>query len=236
MAAPAAFASPWRAALRGAEVDGGQRVSVALSRRALLAVGLGRSSFYCKKKAERCFRYFFELAVNRRALCSDHVAVTANCMLWRDHCTCACGSPTCGEVRGLRRRRPRVVDAEAAERLLVGVPTVKAHVRSICRKLGIGSRSAAARFAAENGLPNSGRFSASSHCAHRRVTHAPRRALLVSRTDCSPSAISREGTMRALLVVVALVVFMSSGAAVAADPVEVQATLETGALLRRRRR
>jgi 3-phytase len=33
--------------------------------------------------------------------------------------------------------------------------------------------------------------------------------------------------MRAMLVVVALVVFISSGAAVAADPIEVQATLET---------
>jgi DNA-binding NarL/FixJ family response regulator len=45
-----------------------------------------------------------------------------------------------------------LTDAEAAERLLVGVRTVKGHLRSIYRKLGIRSRSAAARFAAENGL------------------------------------------------------------------------------------
>jgi DNA-binding NarL/FixJ family response regulator len=56
------------------------------------------------------------------------------------------------EVEVLRLVALGLSDAEAADRLLVGVPTVKAHVRSICRKLGIGSRSAAARFAAENGL------------------------------------------------------------------------------------
>jgi DNA-binding NarL/FixJ family response regulator len=56
------------------------------------------------------------------------------------------------EVEVLRLVALGLSDEEAAERLLVGVRTVKAHVRSIYRKLGIRSRSAAARFAAENGL------------------------------------------------------------------------------------
>jgi DNA-binding NarL/FixJ family response regulator len=56
------------------------------------------------------------------------------------------------EVEVLRLVALGLTDAEAAERLLVGVRTVKGNVRSIYRKLGIRSRSAAARFAAENGL------------------------------------------------------------------------------------
>jgi DNA-binding CsgD family transcriptional regulator len=43
-------------------------------------------------------------------------------------------------------------DAEAARRLFVSVRTVKAHLRSIYRKVGVSSRAAAVRFAAENGL------------------------------------------------------------------------------------
>jgi DNA-binding NarL/FixJ family response regulator len=43
-------------------------------------------------------------------------------------------------------------DAEAAERLVVSVRTVNAHLRSIYRKLGVSSRAAAGRFAQTNGL------------------------------------------------------------------------------------
>lgn len=43
-------------------------------------------------------------------------------------------------------------DAEAARRLYLSVRTVNAHLRSIYRKVGVRSRAAAARFAAENGL------------------------------------------------------------------------------------
>ena len=43
-------------------------------------------------------------------------------------------------------------DAEAAERLFLSVRTVNAHLRSIYRKLGVGSRAAAGRFAQTNGL------------------------------------------------------------------------------------
>jgi DNA-binding NarL/FixJ family response regulator len=56
------------------------------------------------------------------------------------------------EVEVLRLVALGLSDAEAAERLFVGVGTVKAHVRSIYRKLGMSSRAAAARFASENGL------------------------------------------------------------------------------------
>jgi DNA-binding NarL/FixJ family response regulator len=59
---------------------------------------------------------------------------------------------TAREVEVLRLVALGLSDVEAAERLLISVRTVKAHVRSIYRKLGIRSRAAAARFAAENGL------------------------------------------------------------------------------------
>jgi DNA-binding NarL/FixJ family response regulator len=56
------------------------------------------------------------------------------------------------EVDVLRLVAVGLTDAEAAERLFLSVRTVNAHLRSIYRKLGVGSRAAAGRFAAENGL------------------------------------------------------------------------------------
>ena len=43
-------------------------------------------------------------------------------------------------------------DAETAGQLYLSVRTVNAHLRSIYRKVGVRSRAAAGRFAAENGL------------------------------------------------------------------------------------
>jgi DNA-binding NarL/FixJ family response regulator len=59
---------------------------------------------------------------------------------------------TAREVEVLRLVALGMSDEAAAKQLFVSVRTVKAHVRSIYRKLGIRSRAAAARFAAENGL------------------------------------------------------------------------------------
>jgi DNA-binding NarL/FixJ family response regulator len=43
-------------------------------------------------------------------------------------------------------------DAEVAEQLVVSLRTVDAHLRSIYRKLGVDTRSAATRYALEQGL------------------------------------------------------------------------------------
>ena len=43
-------------------------------------------------------------------------------------------------------------DAEVAERLVVSLRTVHAHLRSIYRKLDVHTRSAATRYALEHGL------------------------------------------------------------------------------------
>jgi DNA-binding CsgD family transcriptional regulator len=43
-------------------------------------------------------------------------------------------------------------DAETADRLYLSLHTVKTHLRSIYGKLGVSSRTAAARFATEHGL------------------------------------------------------------------------------------
>jgi DNA-binding NarL/FixJ family response regulator len=59
---------------------------------------------------------------------------------------------TAREVDVLRLVAVGLTDAEAAERLFLSVRTVNAHMRSIYRKLGVGSRAAAGRFAVENGL------------------------------------------------------------------------------------
>jgi DNA-binding NarL/FixJ family response regulator len=59
---------------------------------------------------------------------------------------------TAREVDVLRLVAAGLTDAEAAERLFVSVRTVNAHLRSIYRKLGVTSRAAAGRFAAENDL------------------------------------------------------------------------------------
>jgi DNA-binding NarL/FixJ family response regulator len=59
---------------------------------------------------------------------------------------------TAREVDVLRLVAAGLTDAEAAERLFVSVRTVNAHLRSIYRKLGVSSRAAAGRFAAENDL------------------------------------------------------------------------------------
>jgi DNA-binding NarL/FixJ family response regulator len=59
---------------------------------------------------------------------------------------------TAREVDVLRLVAAGLSDAEAARRLFVSVRTVNAHVRSIYRKIGVHSRAAAGRFAAENGL------------------------------------------------------------------------------------
>jgi DNA-binding NarL/FixJ family response regulator len=59
---------------------------------------------------------------------------------------------TAREVEVLRLVALGLTDAEVAERLFLSVRTVNAHLRSIYRKLEVGSRAAAGRFAAENGL------------------------------------------------------------------------------------
>jgi DNA-binding NarL/FixJ family response regulator len=59
---------------------------------------------------------------------------------------------TAREVDVLRLVAAGLSDAEAARRLFVSVRTVNAHLRSIYRKIGVRSRAAAGRFAAENGL------------------------------------------------------------------------------------
>jgi DNA-binding NarL/FixJ family response regulator len=59
---------------------------------------------------------------------------------------------TAREVDVLRLVAVGLTDAEVAERLFLSVRTVNAHLRSIYRKLGVGSRAAAGRFAAEHGL------------------------------------------------------------------------------------
>jgi DNA-binding NarL/FixJ family response regulator len=59
---------------------------------------------------------------------------------------------TAREVDVLRLVAIGLSDAEAADRLVVSVRTVNAHLRSIYRKLGVSSRAAAGRFAQTNGL------------------------------------------------------------------------------------
>jgi predicted ATPase/DNA-binding CsgD family transcriptional regulator len=65
-----------------------------------------------------------------------------------------------GAAEGLTARESEVLrlvasgltDAEVAERLFLSVRTVHAHLRSVYRKLGVGSRSAATRYAVEQHL------------------------------------------------------------------------------------
>jgi DNA-binding NarL/FixJ family response regulator len=59
---------------------------------------------------------------------------------------------TTREVDVLRLVAVGLSDAEAAERLILSVRTVNAHLRSIYRKLGVRSRAAAGRFAQKHGL------------------------------------------------------------------------------------
>jgi DNA-binding NarL/FixJ family response regulator len=59
---------------------------------------------------------------------------------------------TSREVEVLRLVAVGLSDAETAERLVLSVRTVNAHLRSIYRKLGVRSRVAAGRFAEEHGL------------------------------------------------------------------------------------
>jgi DNA-binding NarL/FixJ family response regulator len=59
---------------------------------------------------------------------------------------------TAREVEVLRLVAAGLTDADVAKRLIVSVRTVNAHVRSIYRKLGVSSRAAAGRFAAEHDL------------------------------------------------------------------------------------
>jgi DNA-binding NarL/FixJ family response regulator len=59
---------------------------------------------------------------------------------------------TAREVEVLRLVAVGLSDAEVAERLVVSVRTVNAHLRSIYRKVGVHSRAAAGRFAEENDL------------------------------------------------------------------------------------
>lgn len=56
------------------------------------------------------------------------------------------------EVEVLRLVATGLTNAQVAERLIVSLPTVNAHLRSIYSKLGVNTRSAATRFAIEHGL------------------------------------------------------------------------------------
>ena len=62
------------------------------------------------------------------------------------------GSDRTGDRGAGARRRRAVTDAEVAERLVVSLRTVHAHLRSIYRKLDVHTRSAATRYALEHGL------------------------------------------------------------------------------------
>jgi DNA-binding NarL/FixJ family response regulator len=59
---------------------------------------------------------------------------------------------TARELDVLRLVAAGLSDAETAGQLYLSVRTVNAHLRSIYRKLGVSSRAAAGRYAAENGL------------------------------------------------------------------------------------
>jgi predicted ATPase/DNA-binding CsgD family transcriptional regulator len=59
---------------------------------------------------------------------------------------------TVREVEVLRLVAEGLTDAQVAERLVVSLRTVNAHLRAIYRKLGVRSRSAATRYAVEQGL------------------------------------------------------------------------------------
>lgn len=69
-------------------------------------------------------------------------------------------APPTGYPAGLTAREAEVLglvatgltSAQVAERLFLSPRTVNAHLRTIYSKLGVGSRAAAARFAAEHGL------------------------------------------------------------------------------------
>ena len=62
------------------------------------------------------------------------------------------GGLTARELEALRLVAAGSADPEVAESLLVSVRTLHAHTRSIYRKLGAGSRSAATRYAMEREL------------------------------------------------------------------------------------
>jgi DNA-binding NarL/FixJ family response regulator len=62
------------------------------------------------------------------------------------------GGLTAREVDVLRLVAVGLSDADVTRRLFLSVRTVNAHLRSIYRKLGLRSRTAAARFAEENRL------------------------------------------------------------------------------------
>ncbi len=62
------------------------------------------------------------------------------------------GGLTSREVDVLRLVALGLSDADVAERLVLSVRTVNAHLRSIYRKVGVSTRAAAGRFAQENGL------------------------------------------------------------------------------------
>jgi DNA-binding NarL/FixJ family response regulator len=59
---------------------------------------------------------------------------------------------TAREVEVLRLVAQGLSNAEIAEQLVISLLTVKAHMRSLYNKLGIRSRSAAARYAVERHL------------------------------------------------------------------------------------
>ncbi len=56
------------------------------------------------------------------------------------------------EVEVLRLVATGLTDAQVAEKLFISLRTVNAHLRSIYAKLGVGSRSAATRYAVEHEL------------------------------------------------------------------------------------
>jgi DNA-binding NarL/FixJ family response regulator len=59
---------------------------------------------------------------------------------------------TAREVEVLALVAEGLTDADVAERLVVSIRTVHAHLRSIYRKLDVRTRSAATRYAVEHGL------------------------------------------------------------------------------------
>ena len=63
---------------------------------------------------------------------------------------------TPAELRVLRRVADGLTNAQVARELVLSERTVHAHLRAIYRKLEVGSRGAATRFALENGLAGPG--------------------------------------------------------------------------------
>ena len=69
-----------------------------------------------------------------------------------DHSEAACAGLTAREIEVLRLVAYGMSDAQVADKLVVSLRTVRSHVRSIYRKLRVGSRSKATRWAIDRAV------------------------------------------------------------------------------------